>query len=114
MQTLYEDYVRFYLLMDYSRNESEFYASIILETDEEPEALVSTHADPSRVWPACGEGLEQDGLGEERQPLEVQPHGFQVDEAVVRVRAEGSEVVRHTYIHTCTHTYMHAYIQVRQ
>ena len=39
MRTLYEDYVRLYLLMDYSRDESEFYASILLETDEEPEAL---------------------------------------------------------------------------
>ena len=33
MWTLYEDYVRWYLLMDYSRDESEFYASIMVETD---------------------------------------------------------------------------------
>ena len=31
MRTLYEDYVRFYLLMDYSRDESEFYARMKLE-----------------------------------------------------------------------------------
>ena len=31
--TLYEDYVRWYLLMDNSRDESEFYASIMVETD---------------------------------------------------------------------------------
>ena len=32
MRSLYEDYVRFYLLIDYSRDESEFYA--LLETDD--------------------------------------------------------------------------------
>ena len=31
MRTLYEDYVRFYLLMNYSRDESEFYARMKLE-----------------------------------------------------------------------------------
>ena len=42
MRTLYEDYVRLYLLMDYSRDESEFYASIILETDEEVQSMVQS------------------------------------------------------------------------
>ena len=42
MRTLYKDYVRLYLLMDYSRDESEFYASIILETDEEVQSMVQS------------------------------------------------------------------------
>ena len=44
MPTLYEDYVRLYLLMDYSRDESEFYA--LLETDdlwETPEPKKQCH-----------------------------------------------------------------------
>ena len=42
MRTPYEDYVRLYLSMDYSRDESEFYASIILETDEEVQSMVQS------------------------------------------------------------------------
>ena len=42
MRTPYEDYVRLYLSMDYSKDESEFYASIILETDEEVQSMVQS------------------------------------------------------------------------